>query len=63
MDIEGEELNIFKRDLSWLKKVKSLDIEVHGSLEALEKILIVLRKHGFNAWRDTQHWCAIKAHQ
>ena len=63
MDIEGEEIKIFddQVDLTWLNKVKALNIEVHGDSDVLQKILSILEKNGFRAWKDTNHWSAILA--
>jgi FkbM family methyltransferase len=63
MDIEGEEIKIFdeQADLTWLNSVKTLNIEIHGDSVLLQKILSILERHGFRAWKDTNHWSAILA--
>jgi len=61
MDIEGEEINIFDNDLSWLNIVKMMNIEVHGSQSDLNKIMIKIKKHNFQVWKGTKHLLSIMA--
>lgn len=63
MDIEGEETKLFdeQADLTWLNKVKALNIEVHGDFALLQKLISMLEAHGFRAKKDTNHWSAIMA--
>ncbi len=68
MDIEGEELNIFRndQDLTWLDLVDSLNIEVHSDIQVAAAVSSLIERFGFNcrfapispvcctvhAWRD-----------
>jgi FkbM family methyltransferase len=64
MDIEGEEVRVLNEDLgdlSWLKMVDMLNIEVHTGPEDLAQILSVLRSHDFVAWKESLHWSCIRA--
>lgn len=64
MDIEGEEGRIFadeSSDLSWLERVSSLNIEVHSGDGGIQRIISLLEKHGFKAWKDTHNWSAVIA--
>lgn len=63
MDIEGAEEDILKNeDLSWLKIVNALNIEMHlDENESVEPYLKILEKHGFKAWKDIKHWSSIMA--
>lgn len=51
MDIEGAELNVFgASDLSWLKRVRNIVIELHG--EECEKVFFsAVKDHGFTISR------------
>ncbi len=64
MDIEGEEDRIFadeNADLSWLVRVDTMNIEVHSGDSSIRRIISLLEKHGFKAWKDTHHWSAVIA--
>lgn len=63
IDIEGEEIKLFEEqaDLTWLNKVNTLNIEIHGDSALLQKIIFRLEANGFRAWKDTNHWSAIMA--
>ena len=60
MDIEGAEIDIFKSDLNWLKKIKSIKVEVHNK-EHFDFIFSQLIINGFNTWKDSNHWSTICA--
>jgi FkbM family methyltransferase len=63
IDIEGEEVNLFKTgaDLSWLDAVDAINMEVHAEQPVLDHLIAVLEACGFRAWRDDHHWSAIMA--
>lgn len=55
MDIEGEDDRIFadeNSDLSWLEKVNAINIEVHSGHAAIQRIISLLQRFGFKAWKD-----------
>lgn len=59
MDIEGAEKQIFEHDLSWLKQVKEIKIEIHNGDEVFNFIKTQLERNGFNTQKDTGHWSTI----
>lgn len=63
MDIEGAEKDILiQEDLSWLRIVKALNIEMHlNDDEILQTYIDILINNGFKAWKDDKHWCSIFA--
>jgi len=61
MDIEGEELSIFRDNMRWLNRVEALNIEVHADEPELFNILELLKNHGFKAWKDKNHFSSIMA--
>ena len=64
MDIEGEEDRIFAdeaADYPWLEQVQTMNIEVHSGESSIGKIISILEKCGFKAWKDTHHWSAVIA--
>lgn len=63
IDIEGEELSLFASDadLGWLDAVHSLNMEVHAEKPACDRLIDVLARRGFSAWKDDHHWSAIMA--
>lgn len=68
MDIEGSEYAILleSNDTGWLKKIKYLSVEIHNTNEydsesGLKKIINVLEKNSFIAWRSTTHWSSVFA--
>ena len=63
MDIEGAEISILKHpDLSWLKYVKSLNVEMHlKEGDSLETYIEIIKNQGFDAWKDPKHQSSILA--
>ncbi len=61
IDIEGGERALFEGDLAWLPAVKSMAVEVHDDEPFLERLIALLKTHGFQAARDTHHWSAVIA--
>ena len=53
MDIEGAEREVLRRDPSWLKRVRSLKIELHDYTHA--ECIADLESAGISARPDTQH--------
>ncbi|MCG8475591.1 MAG: FkbM family methyltransferase [Cytophagales bacterium] len=61
MDIEGAEEEIFRAgDLSWLSKVRYINLEVHTETFQKEGMEI-LEKHGFYCRAAKSHWGTILA--
>jgi FkbM family methyltransferase len=59
VDIEGAEKEIFSaKDLEWLKKINSINIEVHHK-EDSETIKNALVRHGFRIVNQNMHWSSI----
>jgi len=63
MDIEGAELDIMSSaDLSWLKKVRNINIEFHLKEDrAISKYIGILEEIGFKVYVNTEHWASITA--
>lgn len=63
MDIEGAEEDILNQeDLTWLQYVKAINIEMHlDENQDIDTYINILKKHGFNAWKDNKHWSSIMA--
>jgi FkbM family methyltransferase len=63
MDIEGAEKEIFfKGDLNWLRRVKLLNVELHGFSDTeFELLATVLRDKGFQTQKHPKHWASIYA--
>ena len=47
VDIEGAEVELFKGDLDWLRKVRAIAIEFHGDSRLLCNFDEVLKKYDF----------------
>jgi FkbM family methyltransferase len=59
MDIEGAEKEIFELgNLSWLRKVKQISIELHGTISQ-DKIIGILKSAGMKTRIDSRHWSTI----
>lgn len=63
MDIEGSEKDILNHhDLSWLKHVNAMNIEMHLTEEEnIDDYIRIIKKQGFNTWKDTNHISSIIA--
>ncbi len=64
MDIEGEEVNIFKENiecLRWLERIGLMHVEIHTNREDLEKIRMILEQFHFETWPDRLHKSALFA--
>lgn len=63
MDIEGAEMNIFQeKDLTWMRHVNAMNIEVHHEDQMkLQEYIDILKDNGFEAWKDDRHWSAVIA--
>jgi FkbM family methyltransferase len=58
LDIEGAELNVFtKGDLSWLKKVRTIIIELHDRIQpgCTEAFISATKRYGFEIREHTAH--------
>jgi FkbM family methyltransferase len=54
-DIEGAEVELFKGDLGWLRRVNALAVEFHGDSRAVTKFDDICREHGFRIIEDNAH--------
>src|SRR4051812_1298869 len=61
MDIEGAEASIFENDCTWLRSVKSINIEVHNN--SLAKCIGILEEFGFKCEISKKHWSAVLAYK
>jgi hypothetical protein len=59
MDIEGAEEEIFRRNMNWMKRVKSMILEVHNS--NLDEYIYKLSREGFECQEHPKHWSSIWA--
>ena len=59
VDIEGGERELFEGELPWLAAVNAIAIEVHNDKPFIHRLVALLRRHGFQAMRDTRHWSAV----
>ncbi|MCA9733127.1 MAG: FkbM family methyltransferase [Deferribacteres bacterium] len=58
MDIEGAEMVIFENDLSWLNKVKQINLEIHD-FGKIEFFINKLQSSGFKVRHHKTHWSGI----
>tara|TARA_R110002096_G_C14653248_1_gene726627 strand:- start:5948 stop:6763 length:816 start_codon:yes stop_codon:yes gene_type:complete len=63
MDIEGaEEAILLAEDLSWMNKVRAMNIEMHlDDIKEIDRYINIIKNKGFNAWKDDKHWSSIFA--
>ncbi|MGD0338464.1 MAG: FkbM family methyltransferase [Bacteroidota bacterium] len=59
MDIEGAEEEIFRKNMDWMKHVKSMILEVHNS--NLDVYFSKLGQEGFECQEHPKHWSSIWA--
>ena len=55
VDIEGAEVELFKGDLDWLKKVGAVAIEFHDDSRAATRFDEVMRAYGFRVYDEGGH--------
>jgi FkbM family methyltransferase len=55
VDIEGAEVELFKGDLNWLRKVKSIAIEFHHDSREKSSFDRVMREYGFGIVDEGSH--------
>jgi FkbM family methyltransferase len=55
IDVEGSEAILFTSDLSWLRAVKCLAVELHDDLRARLSFDELMRRHGFDVVEDGEH--------
>lgn len=65
MDIEGAELDVFdNKDLTWLNKVYSMNIEFHNIDELkLTEYIKLLEKYQFKVYKSPHHWLSLLAYK
>lgn len=64
IDIEGVEKDILVQDdLDWLQKIEMLNLELHLSKSdpELEFYIDILKRNGFDAYKDSNHFSGILA--
>lgn len=63
MDIEGAEEAILQaKDLSWMRIVHAMNIEMHlGDIREIDRYIKIINNEGFNTWKDDKHWSSIFA--
>lgn len=54
-DIEGAEVELFKGDLEWLRRVGALAVEFHGDSRAVTRFDDICRRYGFRIIEDNAH--------
>jgi len=59
IDIEGSEVEVFKGNVDWLRKTRSLAIEFHGDSREASRFDEVMRLHGFQV--DDSHKFTVLA--
>ena len=55
IDIEGAEVQMFRSDLGWLDRVRSILIEFHGNSRAESKFDSIVKHHGFRIREEDWH--------
>jgi len=55
VDIEGAEVELFKGDVSWLSRVRSIAIEFHGQSREASEFDRLMQQHGFRIIDSGSH--------
>ncbi|MFT6334186.1 MAG: FkbM family methyltransferase [Halioglobus sp.] len=65
MDIEGAEVVIFEsKDIEWLDKVNSINIEFHlEHPQELDRFELLFKNKGYTIQEKNPHWCSIIGHR
>jgi FkbM family methyltransferase len=58
VDVEGAERELLSDGTGWAEQVRCLKVELHGEYRA-EQCEADLRRLGFRAWQDPQHWACV----
>lgn len=58
VDVEGAERELLRDGAGWAEDVRCLKVELHGDYE-VEECEADLRRLGFEAWRDPNHWACV----
>lgn len=60
MDIEGAEKTVLEDPLKWIKRIKSMKIEIHKPAN-IDECMEILRKNNFRCYKDEHHPSCIVA--
>jgi FkbM family methyltransferase len=55
VDIEGAEVELFRGDLGWLKRVRAIAIEFHGESRHESRFDQILKTNGFSVCEEESH--------
>ena len=58
VDVEGAERELLRDGGGWAEEVRCLKVELHGEY-SVEECEADLRRLGFDAWQDPDHWACV----
>ena len=58
VDVEGAERELLRDGGGWAGEVRCLKVELHGEY-SVEECQADLRRLGFDAWQDPDHWACV----